>query len=534
MKAEEKIMEKIKSIHSSTWVLFALSIVVYFPFLVQQLNNADDNTNGYLYHVSGYGWENAQGRFFIRLFDLWRNKVVSPSLIIVLCLIFLMISVELILRIFDINGVIPGILTGALIVFSPSIANLFTYYYTADSYCFSFMLCALSAYLIICRKGIIPKITAGFLLVISMGIYQVFPGIVIMLSLIFVLRQSLICDSKEERKESILTFAYSCITYIASTIVYLLIFKFLELIGRLTPSADRGANGIFTKFISGFIAKLLSSYGDFFRYFFTDDIIYNAWFGRRFLNILIFIMIIVSVVYLIIKNRIYNNALRLLIIVCCLICIPGSAFIMPILVPSASVYAETGLLLISYINGIYIIPTVLLNDWNDSELYNDKTASRIRSVYSILAAFMIIILVVFIQVFARYVDRQQVQITNLANRLVYRMESLERYEEGQQVLVVGRPHRGNYSLPDDTCETITKGMISHYSQIFGGEEQIARGWINAFRYFVGVHYTECPPDIRKELISSDEVQNMGIYPAEDSVRIIDDTVVIKLSEWTPQ
>ena len=32
-----------------------------------QLNNADGFTNGVLYHGDGYGWEDAQGRFFLRL-----------------------------------------------------------------------------------------------------------------------------------------------------------------------------------------------------------------------------------------------------------------------------------------------------------------------------------------------------------------------------------------------------------------------------------------------------------------------------------
>ena len=239
-------------------------------------------------------------------------------------------------------------------------------------------------------------------------------------------------------------------------------------------------------------------------------IIFNGWFGRRYLNILIFAAIMAMLVILIIKNIVFLKWYSIVLTLLTLVVTPVIMCVMSLVAAGASIYAETGILMIPHMNMIYVL-MILLSDLMITSFGTDRIFGRLTWIASRAAAVVImLIMIVFIHVFANYIDRQQVQITNLANRLVYRMESLDKYEEGQQVLVVGRPHRGNYSLPDDTYETITKGMISHYSQIFGAEDQISSGWIRAFYYFVGVRYTECPEETRKELIASDEVQSMGI------------------------
>lgn len=75
----EKLFDKVST---EAKVLYFLSILVYFPFMVQQLNNADGVANGLLYHADNYGWEDAQGRFFIKFFDIWRDSMINPAIIV--------------------------------------------------------------------------------------------------------------------------------------------------------------------------------------------------------------------------------------------------------------------------------------------------------------------------------------------------------------------------------------------------------------------------------------------------------------------
>ncbi len=124
-------------------------LVVYTPFLTGQLNNADGFINGVIAHKKNYDWENSQGRFLIGWFDRWRDRMVQPSLIIGVCLMLLCLVVSVIWYIFDCYSMVEKLCIGAILVFSPSIADLFTYYYCADSYMLSYLLAVIAAALLI-------------------------------------------------------------------------------------------------------------------------------------------------------------------------------------------------------------------------------------------------------------------------------------------------------------------------------------------------------------------------------------------------
>ena len=387
---------------------------------------------------------------------------------------------------------------------------------------------------------IIGNIASIIIMVMSLSFYQTYVGYALILITVWAVMQ-LVSDrititfSKEDRENNreTLKIIMAYVGIIAAMFLYLIIYKFLNAIGYLRYLTERRMDSIVSDTFSSLIDKMIGTYRSFFEYFFADTIIYNGWFGRRYINILVFAAIFAMLVILIVKNKVFRKWYSILLIILALAVVPIIMCMMSIVAAGATIYGETGILMIPHMNSVYVLMILLADQvvetYGQEKLFGQLTltASRVVSV------MVMLILIVFIHVFAGYIDRQQVQITNLGNRLVYRMESLQKYEEGQQVLVVGRPHRGNYSLPDDNYETITKGMISHYSQIFGASEQISKGWIRAFYYFVGVRYSEVPSKTRIELLNSDEVQNMGIYPADDSVKIIDDVVVIKLSEWDP-
>ena len=141
-----------------------------------------------------------------------------------------------------------------------------------------------------------------------------------------------------------------------------------------------------------------------------------------------------------------------------------------------------------------------------------------------------LILTLFIGVFAKVIQLEQRKTEMLVYLMEDRMAEAGEYHAGQKVLVVGRPQWGNYPFTDDTLNTITKGMISSYSLTFGADEQISSGWLQLFQYFGGVRHQECSAEEREQILSSDEIKQMGNFPAETSVKRFGDTLVIKLSE----
>lgn len=535
MRIEETIKKLYESIHKVTFVLMALGMVVYSPFWTKQLNSADVNVYGYLYHIEGYQYEDALGRFFIKYLVNWRNDINSNVLIIPLCVLILAGIAELIIRIFDIKSSIIAFLTGSVIMFSAFTADLFSYVYTADVYCIAYFLVALAAYILVKTDGKKKYLIAGALLFISMGIYQAFVGFAILLLTICFLKD-ILCTFEENENKGLkavkipfFNTLFGYVTIAGSMVIYLVIFKILDMVGYLKMETDRGSNSIMGNFITSIGESIGKIYTVFFQFFFTNDMNYNSWFGRKYIHIALFLMCFLLMGILLFKDKKYKNIYIVILTALVIVVIPVIMCLIVILAPGSSVYAETGPLMLAYMTGVFLVPLVLADGAIDTK--KGWLLPLTQSGIKVFAFLLVLIMIVFIEVFAKEVELDQNQLTLLANRMIYSMEAREDFEPMQKVLVVGRPHSGNYPLPDENFELITKNMISHYSQIFGANDQIAIGWIRAFDYYAGVKFTPVSREEMEALLSSDEVKQMEIYPDTDSIHKIGDITVIKLSDY---
>lgn len=99
-------------------VLGIAALLVYLPFMVDQLNNADDFMMGVNYHPQSYDWKNAQGRFLLRWLDEWRGGLVFPTLTVGLSIIMLLLIAVLLWEIFECVYRVERILIGCFILFS--------------------------------------------------------------------------------------------------------------------------------------------------------------------------------------------------------------------------------------------------------------------------------------------------------------------------------------------------------------------------------------------------------------------------------
>lgn len=535
MNLEARVKQFIKGINPATYVLLIVSFVVYSPFIIEQLNSADVNVYGYTYHAN-YAYENDLGRFFIRIFDMWRNSMVSVVLVIPLSILFGCIAVELIRRALGIEKPLTVFLTGAFIMFSPAMANLFSYAYTADSYCFALLLAAVSGYCLVSVCDFKKKTVVIIPIVILTGIYQAYISVVILIVAVWFLKEMLFAPASKkswnDNKDKILNIVFSYITIVISLVVYLVVFKLLDAIGYLHMDSERGSDNMLGNALSNIGSGIAGAYKGFYEYFFTNIIINNSWFGRRYINLIMLTVLVVLLVMLIIRNQVYRSLIRIIMTVLVLAVLPLIFCLIVLMAPDASIYAETGLLMMPCINWMYIVPLLFADCIFEKGIIMDKKSVNTASYFITvcISTIMAITMIVFVQCFARLIELQQRQLSQLANRMVYSVESMEEYEYGEKLLVMGRPQMGNYPIPDERLDSICRGMISHYSQIFGAEDQIAHGWIPALKYYVGVDFTVCTDEEIESILSSPEYMNMGIYPDESAVKRFGDITVIKLSE----
>ena len=363
---------------------------------------------------------------------------------------------------------------------------------------------------------------AVILLILSMGIYQTYVGVTISICVIWAIKE--ILKNEIEVKELIYKIAYSAVMVIGSAVGYLGIFKVLEKVGYLYPTGTRGMNNMLGNMLVRLTDMIRSAYQVFFDYFFTDNIMNNSWRFRKYFNAAICIGTVLLIIYLVYRKKVYRSIVKSVILAGAVIVFPMMLAVIVILAPGASVYAETGMLMLAYMNLLYVLPLALLG-----LIANEKEARIINTSVYLLSTVIMMIMVVFIGVFVRVVELEQTKTQALAYQMESRIESIPGYAPNMKVLVVGRPHNGNYPFVDEKLHGITKGMISRYSLTFGMAEQVSASWIELFQYFCGVNYTECGAEERDEIIVSDEFKEMGNFPDSTSVKKIGDIVVVKLS-----
>lgn len=517
---DERINKLKKAVSGPEFILLAIvSLFVYFPFLSGQMNNADGFTFGVFHHVNGYGSEDNLGRFFLRFFDFWRDGMVLPSLIAALCIVFLLAGVLVLWNISRTEHALDRFIMGVLIVCTPSVANLLTYDYTADGYCFGFLLAVLAAALLIQGTGIWTAIAAAVCILVSLGLYQAYLAVTITICGFWLIIR--VIENKDTGRTLGLKTGRFLLGGGAGTAGYLMLFTILDKIGYLTKDHTRGSDQVFQNFITNFFSDFKQIYIVFKEYYLADTLVYNSWHGRKYMNLLLLLLTVILLILAVVQNKTWQKPLRLLAATGLIVMIPVMLEIVILLAPGTSVYAETGMLMLCTMNLIYLLPLLLLPYIRTKVM---RFPVRICEIY--MALFMCI----FIGVFARMLQAESNKFQMLAYGMENRLEQLDEYESGMKVLVVGRPQSGNYPFVDDTYKTITKGMISDYSLTFGRADQVSNSWIELFKYYCGVNYERVTDEERETILDSQQLQDMGIYPSKDCVQKMGDIAVIRLSE----
>ena len=113
-----------------------------------------------------------------------------------------------------------------------------------------------------------------------------------------------------------------------------------------------------------------------------------------------------------------------------------------------------------------------------------------------------------------------------------RIETTPGYTKDMPILFGGIIGNNNYprtmNLYGYTIGELANNTVFHGT--YGG--QIGT-WINYMRVFFGLDIQMCDPDTYYRIVTGEDYKDMEMFPAEDSIRIIDGVVVVKLSEEPP-
>lgn len=174
------------------------------------------------------------GRWFLGAACLPSTYYELPWLNSLLSMFYLALAAVCVCRMFRVRTSVAAALTGGLMAAFPTVTSTLTYCYVADGYCMALLFAVLSA-MLIDEGGKKRLIAGGALLTLTLGIYQAYISVTILLLLIKLIER-LIFDG-ETAKESLQRAGRFLVCGVSAGVLYLII-VFLSLKITNTPLSD--------------------------------------------------------------------------------------------------------------------------------------------------------------------------------------------------------------------------------------------------------------------------------------------------------
>lgn len=518
----EKVWKILNNKEKVTTFLLTLitSMIVHFQLYALVATGPDTLINS-MYHQADI-WETMLLRFGLFFVQLIKGNVVSPILATLISSILLGITVVLVTDILKIKNKYFKYITAIVFAVAPNVSATLTFFYCSDAYILGMFLATLSVFLV--RKYENQNwmiLISGLLIALSMGMYQTYLSVTMVLCIATLLIDAL--NKEGKRKIFINAFKYILMGVIGIILFYLLSHMIL-LIRNLPASTYSGANSIGLKTLLDLPKLLPEAYKSFFNYYFNDKMIPNTIWKTNLLYIGIFIVMLISIIYIIIKNKVYekraNTILALILIVIAPICFG----IIEIMVPDVDIH------ILMACSMIYVFPIF----FKILEMLPKATISRIFK-YIVAFCSLAIIWNYIWQDNASYIaiNSMQNQAESTVLRIVTQIESLDEYTEEMPVLFLGGLENNSYLNRKNTSIEAKKifdrswGFISNNSTIWWGNLD---SWRKMLYEYTGVNLNLVSEWECSEIFETEEYKNMNYYPGKNSIKVINNIVVVKLSD----
>lgn len=503
---------------------FILGIIAHFLLLSNLIFSQDGLLH--ILHYSAGGYEASLGRWGIDLFDSIRFNIAIPFLTTLISILIMSFISNFLIDIFEIKNRIFKIFTVLAMVLSPCLCMTLLYVYTADVYFYSMFFAVFTVYAFYKIKNKKLGTFIGILsFILTLSTYQSYIGITISLILMLAIRK--IITQEKSTIKVVKDLFIKALILIFSAILYLIITKILLDIWNLEMSTYGGVNNIsLNTIIISFITSIKNAYLGFIKYFFADGIILNRTYKREKLYLIFFIIsILASILLFWEKYKKENNKkdliIRYLISMLFIVCLPLALNIVLVIAPGNEIYYLTA-------TQMFLVIPFLLSIF---ELIENKNVLTNILHWGLVIILAIIMVTYFISIIVTYQTAELTynQAQSIANRILDRMEEYPGYRSGMNKLFAGVIDDLNFPKTLDiynfAVTNSLKGSIFHGTYM--GQEGTWRNFINTF---CGTDISFCKDYEYYTIINTEEFKQMDIFPGENSVKMINDVMVVKFTD----
>lgn len=492
----------------------SFGIVVHLFALTNVLHNHDDIA---AYPV-GMGTGISSGRWFLEILDRWfihsgggYNLAYLNGFIFIL---FIALSSFLLISVLRIKSYFGAILIGTCFVVFPSAISILIFRFSAHINGLAIFLAVLSVWTM--RKFKFSWLVSAVLMALSLGIYQAYFPLAASICVILVMKQLLEGNGNCSRA-CLIKGLYYCGTLILGLLFYLAAQKyFMGVFGR-SLSGYRGMESMYNYDITalpglifdalrGFLLMPLLDYCD----------IANIASIRKAYFVIEFITVLLLGISAFSKKRSIKDFLLLLSLCAAF---PIAVNLIVLLAPGTEPYT---MMVYSFVSILWL--PIVLSD----VLSLEKKISFGDTTFLKICSFAVVGFIVLSYAYhanvnysSEYVATKQAE--NYINALVVQVRMTDGFDADKKWAFVG-------SVNDPLLENRWKLGARYGGNLIATEliNNYSRGdWI---RLYFGYGVPLASQEAIVEVKTSTEYKTMPYWPAEGSIKVIDDLVVIKLSD----
>ena len=485
------------------------------------------------------------GRWFLSIACGFSSYFSLPWVIGLFSVIFIAITAVIVTDIFEMKNPVLIVLSCGLIASFPAITETFFFEFTADGYMLAMLFAALSVLLTKMgttkRRGICAAVSAACIC-LACAIYQAYLSFALVLALGYFIYELL--EDRFGKKDYRQWIIKQIVVYVIALVAYLVIWKICLVAEGYTVSTYEGISNLGNINIHTINDAIYQSIQSFGLFFLEWNILEHGLTVYNVLNCLFLIAAVITVIWAIGKSGIYKKPGKLILLLLCGIAIPFAVFIWYF--PSGATTAyytrmEQSMCI------CYILIAVICERW---------IKPKWRSVVALILAVIILNNGITANKFYYYMnltyEKTYATVLEMQTRIhllddgtikyIAFIGSTDGYDDDFYTDPSGAGSMGVLKSMNDNLANSSIYIILFMSQYTDFELTYYK--LNEDAELPEVMFTSTDPvpnswsfyfpvvdaDTKAELQESDEVSEMGVWPASDSVQVIGDTIVIKLSD----
>ncbi len=452
------------------------------------------------------------GRWFLPVASAPSSFYDLPWLAGFISILLHALGAVVICRIFNVKKNLTAILIGGAVASFPTVTSVLLYNYVADAYALSFLFACLSAFLLTKEK---PKyIAATILLALSVGIYQAYVTVTVMLLLCYLVLEAL--KKEVTAKELLIKCGKFLLTGIAGMAVYYLVLtvalkltntELLDYQGLSDATSLAGLD------ILGSLYVIKESFVNYFFDFSAGISLFNV------LNLLFLSATVVLYLLEIIKNKLPLGKILLVLLFALLL--PFGASILAFINSSIDYHNLMKM-------GFFVFYLFFILLFEKFEAGKNKASLIKPWLVLILTSLLIFNQIVIANVSYHKINIAYEKSYGVLIRIADRIEQTEGSENCSKLLVVGslENSEGYSSLVHLDMTGTTDGFILRADDEIVGQSVLC----SALNDYCETNYTFLAGDEKAEVLSKIDESSLGIWPAKNSVLVFEDVIIVKLGD----